>query len=98
MSVLDAALSKVNDSEYFRRLTNYFPDLTFDNEISQNVELADFIRTSCASNANQVENPRLRADAPKLDEDFSKYFLINNLPKCDAAKSVKLTQLLIKLF
>lgn len=60
--------------------------------------MADYIRGACAFNANQVENPRLRSDAPKLDEDFSKYFLINNLPKCDEAKSKKLTQLLVKLF
>ena len=56
------------------------------------------IRSACASNANQIENPRKRQDAPKLDEDFCKYFVINNLPKCDEAKSKKLGQLLIKLF
>lgn len=50
------------------------------------------------SNVNQVEDPRKRADAPKLDEDFSKYFLINNLPKCNEAKSKKLIELLIKLY
>ena len=49
--------------------------------------MSDFIRQACASNAIQLENPRERADAPKLDEDFSKYFAINNLPKCDEAKS-----------
>lgn len=45
-----------------------------------------------------MEDPRKRADAPKLDEDFSKYFLINNLPKCNEAKSKKLIELLIKLY
>jgi translation initiation factor 3 subunit B len=45
-----------------------------------------------------VEDPRKRQDAPKLDEDFSKYFLINNLPKCNEAKSKKLIELLIKLY
>ena len=89
---------KVTESEPFRRLTNYFPELNFDAEIEANPELADYIRSACASNVNQVENPRLRADAPKLDEDFSKYFLINNLPKCDKEKSKKLTQLLVKLY
>lgn len=90
--------AKVNESEAFRKLTNYYPGLNFDKEIEQNPELADYIRSACASNVNQVDNPRTRPDAPKLDEDFSKYFLINNLPKCDEAKSKKLTQLLIKLF
>ena len=50
------------------------------------------------ANVNQVEDPRKRPDAPKLDEDFSKYFLINNLPKCNEAKSKKLIELLIKLY
>ena len=45
-----------------------------------------------------MQNPRTLPDAPKLDEDFSKYILINNLPKCDAEKSKKLTQLLVKLY
>ena len=85
------AISKVTESEPFKRLKGYFPEISFDEEINQNAELADYIRTACASNVNQVENPRTRADGPKLDEDFSKYFLINNLPKCDAEKSKKLT-------
>ena len=92
------AISKVTESEPFKRLKAYFPEITFDEEVQQNVELSDYIRVACASNVNQVENPRLRADAPKLDEDFSKYFLINNLPRCDADKSKKLTQLLIRLY
>ena len=37
-------------------------------------------------------------EAPKLDSDFSKWVLLNGLPKCDEKKSVKLTSLLIKLF
>jgi len=40
----------------------------------------------------------LRPDAPKLDNDFSKYFVINNLPKCNDAKSKKLIELLVKLY
>jgi hypothetical protein len=47
---------------------------------------------------NQIDNPRLRPDAPKLDDDFSKYFVINNLPKCNEAKSKKLIELLVKLY
>lgn len=91
-------LSKVTESEPFRRLTNYFPNLSFEEEVVQNAELADYIRTACAANVNAVDNPRTRSDAPKLDDDFSKYFIVNNLPKCDEAKSKKLIALLIKLY
>jgi hypothetical protein len=37
-------------------------------------------------------------DRPKLDDDFSKFIVINGLPKCDAKKSEKLNALLVKLF
>ena len=37
-------------------------------------------------------------EAPTLDSDFSKWVLLNGLPKCDEKKSVKLTSLLVKLF
>jgi hypothetical protein len=94
----EEALAKVTESEPFKRLTNYFPGLNFEEDILEKPELADYIRSACAANVNQVENPRLRTDAPKLDEDFSKYFLINNLPRCDEAKSKKLISLLTKLY
>jgi hypothetical protein len=35
---------------------------------------------------------------PKLDDDFSKFIVLNGLPKCDAKKSEKLMGVLIKLF
>lgn len=89
---------KVTESDAYRRLINYYPGMKFDDEVQTNPEIADFIRSACAANVNQVDNPRQMNDAPKLDEDFSKYFLINNLPKCDKEKSKKLTQLLIKLY
>ena len=92
------ALARITESDPYKRLITFYPKLRFDEDVAEKEELADFIRMASASNVNQVENPRSRADAPKLDEDLSKYFLINNLPKCDAAKSQKLTQLLIKLY
>jgi hypothetical protein len=35
---------------------------------------------------------------PKLDDDFSKFIVLNGLPKCDAKKSEKLLGVLVKLF
>lgn len=92
------SLLKVTDSEGFKKIHTLYPNISFEKEVAENQELADHLRSACASNANQVENPRLKTDAPKLDEDFSKYFLINNLPKCDEAKAKKLIALLIKLY
>jgi len=93
-----SALNKIYDNDAFKRLNVYYPGINFDSEVEQNEELSDFIRQACVSNVNQVEDPRKRADAPKLDDDFSKYFLINNLPICNEAKSKRLIELLIKLY
>jgi len=43
-----------------------------------------------------VTDPLLLPNAPKLDEDFSNYFVINNLPKCEEAKVAKLNDLIKK--
>lgn len=98
MSTTSKELLRVTDSESFRKLITMFPGLTFEEEVATTPELSEHLRAACSSNANQVDAPRTRPDAPKLDEDFSKYFVINNLPKCDEAKAKKLTALLIKLF
>ena len=45
----------------------------------------------------QVDDPKTRPEAPKLNDDFSKYFVVNNLPKTDEARSKKLKTLLVKL-
>jgi hypothetical protein len=95
---MSTPLARITESDPYQRLVQYFPELKFDKDIEGKEELADYIRAACAHNVNLVDNPRTRADAPKLDEDFSKYILINNLPKCDAEKAKKLTQLLIKVY
>jgi hypothetical protein len=46
------SIAKVTESEPYRRLTNYFPGLNFENEITANPELAEFIRSACAFNVN----------------------------------------------
>ena len=95
---LQEALDKVHGSEAFKKISALYPSISFEKEIVENTELSEYIRSSCANNIITLDDPRLRADAPKLNEDFSKYFVINNLPICDAEKSKKLIQLLIKLY
>ncbi len=98
MSSQDALLEKLQKSESFKQIHNLFPNIDFNDDIYQNPELAEYIRQACVANAIQVEDPRKRTEAPKLDEDFSKYFVINNLPVCDAEKSKKLILLITKLY
>jgi len=45
----------------------------------------------------ELSDPLDDPKAPKLNEDFAQYFVVNGLPICDAEKSKKLTGLLIKL-
>ena len=40
--------------------------------------------------------PLNNANAPKLNDDFSNYFVINNLPKCEESKVSKLKGLILK--
>ena len=44
----------------------------------------------------QAVEPLSNANAPKLDDDMSMYFLINNLPKCKEEKVQKLVALILK--
>ena len=41
-----------------------------------------------------LTDPLSKADAPKLNDDYSNYFVINNLPKCKEAKVPKLVTLI----
>ena len=43
-----------------------------------------------------MTDPLLNPNAPKLNDDFSNYFVINNLPKAEEAKIVKLKALIMK--
>jgi hypothetical protein len=74
-----------------------FPLIDFAEDIEKNPELAEFIKNACVTKRNLVEDPLKNPKAPQLDRDFSKYFVINNLPICDPERSKKLTNLLIKL-
>lgn len=41
-----------------------------------------------------AQDPLSLTDAPKMNDDFSNYFVINNLPKCKEEKIPKLVSLL----
>ena len=88
---MSSDLLKKIESDSYNRLKRMFPELDFSAELAENPELAEYVRQACINVVNNVDEPLSKPDAPKLNEDFSKYFVINNLPKCDEARAKKLT-------
>lgn len=86
------------DCEGWARILKVFPDMDFTDVLTENPELAPFIKDAINKKALDVEDPEQDKNLPKLDNDFSKIILLNGLPVCDEKKAEKLTQLLIKLF
>lgn len=72
--------------------------MDFSAELTKNPNLASYMNGALNFHSQGLEKPDEMKDAPKLDSDFSKWVLINGLPKCNEEKSKKLTKLIIKLF
>ena len=92
---IEDLLAKIQCEE-LERLKQYFPDIDFTEELKEKPHLADFLQKQIQMEAAKVVDPLGNVNAPKLNEDFSNYFVINNLPKCEEAKVVKLKGLIIK--
>jgi hypothetical protein len=88
----------IESNDAWSQILEIFPGMDFDEELKANPELKKYIKDAINKNATDLKNPLESKEAPKLDSDFSKYVLMNGLPKCDEAKSVKLNKLLIKIF
>lgn len=56
--------------------------------------MGDYLRTAIQKHTMTVVDPLTLPDAPKMNDDFSNYFVVNNLPKCKMEKLPKLTTLL----
>lgn len=84
------------ESDEFLKLRKYYPELDFSKDIAEIPDIAEFLRQVIVKEANQATDPLLNANAPKLDDDVSMYFLINNLPKCTQDKVPKLLALILK--
>ena len=95
---LAEAINLVHGSETFKKISKFYPSISFEAEIKESIELSEYLKNACSNNHLALEDPRKISDAPKLNEDFSKYFVINNLPVCTEEKSKSLTTLLIKLY
>ena len=78
------------------RLRQLFPDMDFTEDLTEKPHLGQYLQNQIKFEAARQTDPLLNANAPKLDEDFSNYFVINNLPKCEEKKVAKLKDLIIK--
>jgi translation initiation factor 3 subunit B len=90
---IEAALQKIKCGE-LEKLQSLYPQFDFEDEIKAKPELAEFLRVAVQKHAMVVVDPLTLNDAPKLNDDFSNYFVINNLPKCKEEKLPKLITLI----
>lgn len=95
MSV-EQEIAKLTSSDEFQKLKKLYPKLDFSADILKTPEIVDYLRQVIVKESMQATDSLLRPDAPKLDDDLSMYFLINNLPKCKEDKVSKLVALIIK--
>lgn len=86
-------LEKIQCKE-LENLQKLYPEFNFDQEITDKPELADFLRNEIQKHHMQAVDPKTLPDAPKMNDDFSNYFVINNLPKCKIEKVPKLKNLI----
>jgi len=86
------------DCEGWSKILKVFPEMEFSKELEEKPELASYLRNAINTKAQDVEEPEELKECPKLDNDFSKFIILNGLPKCDEKKASKLTALLVKLF
>ena len=92
---MEELLAKVQCPE-LEKLREFYPDLDFTDILEDKPYLAEYLQKQIQIEAAKVTDPLLSADAPKLNEDFSNYFMINNLPKADESKIPKLKALIMK--
>ena len=79
-------------------LKEKLPGLDFSDEIADNPELEKYIKEACESYELEFRDPLSDVEAPKLDEDFSSYFLLCGLPKVEEEKREKLLNVITKIF
>lgn len=86
------------ECEGWSKILEIFPDMEFADELSEQPELGKYLKSSINTKSVGIDRPQELPDRPKLDDDFSKFIVLNGLPKCDLKKSEKLKALMIKLF
>jgi len=92
---IEELLARIQCDE-LTRLKQFLPDLDFTDVLDESPQLAEYLQKQIQVEAAKFVDPLKVANAPKLNEDFSNYFVINNLPKCEEAKVSKLKGLIMK--
>lgn len=88
-----------HDCEGWAKIIEIFPDMDFTDAIEKNPEISQYLRGAINANSMNIEHPLSLKESPKLDDDFSKFMLLNGLPICDSKEKVgKLINLVIKQF
>ena len=86
------------ECEGWNKILKVFPDMDFTQELADKPELSKYMRGALNSKSLGLENPLELSSAPTLDSDFSKFVLLNGLPKVNEEKAEKLKKLIVKLF
>lgn len=69
------------ECEGWNKILKVFPDMDFTQELADKPELSKYMRGALNSKSLGLENPLELSSAPTLDSDFSKFVLLNGLPK-----------------
>ena len=80
------------------RILNIFPDMDFSDEIKKNPNIVSYLKDSINKFSMELDPPEEHKECPKLDDDFSKWIILNGVPICDEKKAAKLSGVIIKLF
>ena len=92
-------LAKIECPE-LAKLQKLYPGLDFEKDLTEKPRLVEFMKQPIQDKAMDASDPLLLPNAPKLNDDFSNYFVINNLPtikKEEEAKVDKLKALIQKV-
>ena len=93
---IEELIKKVTDkNESYDKLKSYFPDLDFTEELEKDPALWEYLRKSINAHAPAIQPPLNDPNAPELNDDFSNYFVINNLPITEEAKVQSLKEKIV---
>jgi hypothetical protein len=85
------------DSEGWKQILNVFPEMDFTEELAEKPTLSNYLRSSINKFSLNIDDPLESETCPKLDTDFSKFIILNGLPKAKPDKLQKLNDILLKI-
>jgi hypothetical protein len=89
---IDELLAKIDCPE-LKKLQSLYTGLDFEEDLRENPDVADFLKEKIQDKAMDAQDPLLLPDAPKLNQDFTNYFIINNIPTIKKEEEAKVDKL-----